>query len=86
MCTFPHGLLFLYRLLLFAQVILVQGLLLKADKDSHQFVTVARLKVLNVAEITSPAAVVGPRIAVWPAYPGTELSEVGRTTNFNQMS
>lgn len=34
--TFPHGLLFLYRLLLFAKVLLIQGLLLKKEEKKQQ--------------------------------------------------
>lgn len=37
---------------------------------------ISKLFILNMEEVTSPVALVGPHIAVWPAYLGTELSVV----------
>lgn len=41
--TFPHGLLFVYRLLLFTKVLLIQGLLLKNNNDFLEIANAAYL-------------------------------------------
>lgn len=47
--TFPHGFLFLYRLLLFAKVFLIQGLLLTNKKQNgHHFGLILNHFILNM--------------------------------------
>lgn len=75
MGTFPHGLLFMYRLLLFAQVVLVQRLLRKERVKIMLVMHLISSAVYTLhLEMTSPVALVVPHIAVWPAYLGTGLS------------
>ena len=54
--TFPHGLLFLYRLLLSAQVLLVQGLLLKTEEKLLVLCLISKYFILNMQLMNSPVA------------------------------